>query len=83
MAPLAAGFTTAILLIIGLGLLIARRVVRMPTALAVMVIALVAGALAGLASGITPVLPMALTVTTVLIVGVGAVASVALLTRPY
>jgi hypothetical protein len=80
MAPLVGFGTSIILLIIGLGLLAVRHVVRARTALAVVVIALGAGALAGLfAQG--PVLPAALLVGIVLIVGVGVVASVALLSR--
>ena len=78
MAPLAGFGTAIVLLIIGLGLLSVRRVFRARTGLAVVVIALVAGALAGVAAQQT-VIVAALLVGAVLIVGVGAVASVALL----
>ncbi|MEV0271419.1 hypothetical protein AB0H43_21790 [Hamadaea sp. NPDC050747] len=78
MAPLAGFGTAIVLLIIGLGLLSVRRVLRARTGLAVVVIALVAGALAGVSAQQT-VIAAALLVGAVLIVGVGAVASVALL----
>ncbi|MCP2328604.1 putative membrane protein [Hamadaea flava] len=80
MAPLAGFGTAVILLIIGLGLLFARHVFRLYTGLAVLVIALVAGALAGV-SAQQAVIAAALLVGAILIAGVGAVASVALLAR--
>ncbi|NUT24172.1 MAG: hypothetical protein HOV77_33880 [Hamadaea sp.] len=81
MAPLAGFGTTVVLLMIGLGLLFVRRVFRARTGLAVVVIALGAGALAGV-SAQQPLLAATLLVGAVLIVGVGAVASVALLSHP-